>query len=596
MCGLVFTTTACPSDDLRWRQAMASLTCRGPDATGESHSYAYAAGHCRLAVIGLGKAGRQPYSRDMHKDLLLFTGEVFNYRELGRELGFEPQSDTQVVYELLKTRPLQDLSRLRGMFAFTYWQREPELIVTCRDYFGIKPLYAAQGADGMLAFASVPSALAPLIGSREPDAVAIAGFLATGYFRDWESPLSTIRKLPPRIVTTWRRAQGYWHAEHQPLPILAGDRLDPLEAVQDSVRAHLVSDVPVGVLLSGGIDSTLLASFAADEVPNIRSFCLVNPLTPSIDEGRTARWNASVLGLEHTEVAFEPSRALATMTALVRSTGEPFGDAAYIPLAELCERVAADMKVVLAGEGADELFAGYRRYDVERYRYHPLARNPLRTLARSIGGQRRYEHHPPSMTTRTWAHWASGDDYLAHSYLMSGEWGALGDSPAALAAYDQRRRAWTRSRRLNDGASVGDHRLFDLEEWLPNVFLEKSDRASMLRGVEVRVPYLDPVVARAALATDPRNSRKSALRDGLLARHPRIRLPRRKMGLAVDTPRLMSASGLDEYAQYAVHDPSSVVHTLGLADDSTLAERAGLNPALRFRLGMLGLWQSEFLA
>lgn len=595
MCGLVLTTRPRDPQSSAWRRAMHVLDCRGPDSHGQVHTSRYSAGHCRLEVIGLGDAGRQPYSEDPESDLLLFNGEIYNYRELAGTLGIRADSDTRVVYELLRRGMTDRLSGLRGMFAFIYWNSDRDMIVSGRDLFGIKPLFVSHGTDGDLSFGSVAASLMPLVDDAAVDDLAIAGFLATGYFPESASPLLAIQKCPPGTITTWRRRGSTWLVENTSLTIDAWPLTSPIDAVEDSVRAHLVSDVPVGVLLSGGVDSTLIASCAAEHVDELLTFSLVNPESPSIDESAYARHNAAVIGARHTEVPFRPADALETVRALVRSSGEPFGDPAYIPLAMLCARVAVDVKVVLAGEGADELFGGYRRYDVERLRSRTLTGLPLRHLGRVLRGGARYRRRAPSMSVRTWAHWAERDDYLAYSYLLSSEWQAVRASlpGAGDRSFARHQLAWSRP----GPASVGmpSHRSFDVSQWLANVFLEKSDRASMLSGVEVRVPYLDPVVARAARAFEPTDSRKAPLRDGLLRRHPDIRLPRRKMGLSVDTAGLMAASGLDEYAHFALTDPHSIVRRFDRADTTALAERALLNPALQFRLAVLGLWQHEVL-
>jgi asparagine synthase (glutamine-hydrolysing) len=358
-------------------------------------------------------------------------------------------------------------------------------------------------------------------------------------------------------------------------------------ALADSVAAHLVSDVPVGVLLSGGVDSTLIASLAAERVPDLQSFSLVNPAAPHIDEASYAAWNAQLLGTRHHEVPFDPSSAMTLTRELIATSGEPFGDAAYLPLATLCCEVRRHVKVVLAGEGADELFAGYRRYDVERPRQGGITA-PLAGIAgRIAGGRRRYDRGAPSMRTRTLASWAAADPYLAHSYLLSGEWPVVAASPRGAEALRLHRARW--GNLVRQGLPA--YRAYDLCEWLPNVFLEKSDRASMLASVEVRVPFLDPVVAASARGLDLRDSRKRPLRDLLQQRHPAVRLPPRKMGLSVDLPALLARSGLGAFAESALHDDGSVLNLDGMPDRSELARRARANAALAFRLATVGVWQ-----
>ncbi len=595
MCGLVFTTHHPASE--RWRRCVDVIECRGPDERRELTNDRYSAAHSRLAIIGLGAAGRQPYSTDPDFDLLLFNGEIYNYREIGQDLGLDPASDTQVLYHLLQRGLHERLSELRGMFAFVYWRRDPEMVVAARDFFGIKPLFVAHGPDGALSFASVPAALAPLLPSPSPDPVAVASFLATGFFASATSAFKGIEKCPEGVVTTWLRAGDGWRRTTESLSIDAWPTLSTADAVDDSVHAHLVSDVPVGVLLSGGIDSTLIAASAAERIDDLLTFSLTNPDNPAIDESAYARWNAAAIGARHTEVPFETAGALSVIRALVRTTGEPFGDAAYIPLAVLCERVAHDLKVVLAGEGADELFGGYRRYEVERYRYGRVTRAPLRLLSRARRSSNAYRDSVPSQRVRAWAQWGEVDDYLAHSYLLSSEWEAVTAAmprAASLALTAQQSR-WAALHTTPQALNLPANKAYDVSQWLPNVFLEKSDRASMLHSVEVRVPFLDPLVARASMAVKARGTSKDALRSALLSKVPSVRLPPRKMGLSVDVAGLIATSGLDDYVKFALHDDGSVLKTMDTATSDLLERRAVLNPTLAFRLGVLGLWQEQWL-
>ncbi|MDI1290660.1 MAG: asparagine synthase (glutamine-hydrolyzing), partial [bacterium] len=586
MCGLVFTTLSSVATSAQWKRCVDVIECRGPDDIRQVSTDQYTAGHSRLAIIGLGAAGQQPYSHDPDADVLLFNGEIYNYREIGSDLGVEAESDTQVLYHLLRRGRTEKLSELRGMFAFVFWKRDPQIVIAARDFFGIKPLYVAEGLDGSLSFASVPAALAPLLARQAADPEAVAGFLATGFFPSATSAFDGIEKCPEGIVTTWKRTGSGWQRTTDALGIDSWPTLPTGEAIDDSVRAHLVSDVPVGVLLSGGIDSTLIAACAAEQIDGLLTFSLTNPDNPSIDEASYARWNATIIGTRHTEVPFESAGSLDIIRELVRSTGEPFGDAAYIPLSVLCERVAGELKVVLAGEGADELFGGYRRYEVERHRYAGLTGPPLRALSRVRKSHAAYLDREPSQPVRAWAQWGETDDYLAHAFLLSSEWSAVAAAlptatPAALA---RQQRTWSSLPELPQSLSLPSHKAYDLTQWLPNVFLEKSDRASMLNSVEVRVPYLDPVVARASMAVRPDGTTKAALRSALLAKLPDVRLPPRKMGLSVDVATLISSTGLDEYVTFMLHDSGSIIRTMDSATSDLLERRAALNPTLAFRL------------
>jgi len=218
-------------------------------------------------------------------------------------------------------------------------------------------------------------------------------------------------------------------------------------------------------------------------------------------------------------------------------------------------------------------------------------------VAAAVRGTARYESRAPSHATRTWAALAARTDSQSHAYLLASEWRAVeqalplaAQEAAALAGH-----AWAALESPPGFPDLPAYRAFDLSQWLPNVFLEKSDRASMLHGVEVRVPFLDPIVARSTASVRLHGSRKQALRDELHRLQPAVRLPPRKMGLSVDTHRLLDSSGLAEYVRFELEDPASLLRTLEAGDVTRLRQRAHLNPTLAFRLGTLGVWEREFL-
>lgn len=574
--------------------AFETLESRGPDANGRRTAGQLSFGHTRLAIIGLGAAGAQPYG-DEQRGLLTFNGEIYNYKELAAVLAIPADSDTHVLYEILARGRNDLLDRLRGMYAFVFWNPRDRSLTAARDPFGIKPLYCLQHENGEMTFASTAAALAHHPDANEIDNSALLHFLAVGFFPEGHSVFRKIQKLPPGIVHNWTKRDGQgWSLPQRNIPLAGWTQLATPGALADSVSAHMVADVEVGVLLSGGVDSTLIAALAARHHPKLRSYSLVNPVATNLDEGPLARWNAGLIGTDHTEVPATPELLAAQVEPLLRSTAEPFGDAAFLALSLLSERVAQEVKVTLAGEGADELYGGYRRYDVERFGRRPIAGIATRAAAKAITRITHADKKMPTATRRSLLSLSRKPGYDSHVSLMTGEWDAVSSAfpESGVDAY---------SAALQDWETVGDgdwaldlepNRAYDLRRWLPNVFLEKSDRASMLHSLEVRTPFLDPVVATSAMnRPEPKDSLKQPLRDELFRLLPDVRLPEKKMGLGVDTSALL-ATGLGDLARDQLSNVDSTLHRAGLEDRrGSLVARAGTSPGLMFRIAMLGAWE-----
>ena len=505
MCGLVVTTCGVDLSSARLVRSLDAIASRGPDAVGEVRIDGIAFGHRRLSIIGLGPEGAQPMVTDPDH-VLVYNGEIYNYVELAADLGIAAASDTAVLYEIGRRGSWADwIHRLRGMYAFVHYNRKTGTLTAARDPFGIKPLYLRTHAGGELSFASTVAALAVLDPGLDPDPVALAGFLATGVFSQESSPFSSVQKVSPGVLTFSKGLQGWSRTS---LPV-RGDQWPVMavpKALHDSVQAHLVADVEVGVLLSGGVDSTLLAAMASQLTPGLRTFCLTNPDNPDIDEAGFARHNAGLLGTRHVEVPVTSASLVERAQPLIRLTGEPFSDAAYLPLSVLSEAVSHHVKVALAGEGADELFGGYRRYDIERIIEAPLVGTALRLAGRAGSLDVRLAR-PATQRDRALHASALRERADRHAALMFAAWtdvrGHLPNGEDAHAAFLRRWEACAR-----DPWALGQppNRAYDTREWLPNVFLEKSDRASMLHSLELRTPYLDPVVARAASRLAPRTA------------------------------------------------------------------------------------------
>lgn len=571
---------------------MAALKSRGPNAQSDAIVDGMTFGHTRLAVIGLGSAGAQPMVDE--RDVLIFNGEIYNYLSLADELGINATSDTQVMFAIGKRGWREWLPKLRGMFAFVHLDRSTKVVTAARDPFGMKPLYATVDAASDLRIGSTAASVARLMGSRVADPTAIAGFLATGYFPAGESAFAGLQKLEPGKLYSWdlqgkthqmsTLAQEFWPGNAASVPA----------ALADSVRAHLVSDIEVGVLLSGGVDSTLLAALATEERGPIKTFCLTNPTNPTIDEAQYARANARQLQSEHHEIPVTPSLLLGKLDSVIASTGEPIGDLAYLPLAVLSEYTSQEVSVALAGEGADELFAGYRRYDAERFIECSRIGRAGRLIARSMrtSARRGYGRSSAARVVRAMG---ATEPALAHSLLMGGQWSLLTNRGAAPVndALTGFQRSWS-------AASVGPWalgfspaRAFDTRVWLPNVYLEKSDRASMMFGLELRTPFLDREVALAVRGINPNDTNKQPLRNMLHKLLPDVQLPKRKKGLAVDLSdqhRRLQMTALE-----SLRDPYSTLNSIGPMDRAAIENAVSEDKDFAFRVAALRHWEASWL-
>jgi asparagine synthase (glutamine-hydrolysing) len=483
----------------------AMLVHRGPDSEGSFVEGGVGLAARRLAIIDLA-GGDQPISNEDGTCTVVQNGEIYNYAELRRELEraghrFRTHSDTETLVHAYEEWGLGFAARLRGMFAVAIWDARARRLVLARDRFGIKPLYY-RAVDAELSFASELDALP----KGELDFDAVEAFLA---FNSVPAPLSIfreIRKLPPGHLLTWTDGRVVLdrYARVEPLtPRHDEDEAELLEEcrarLRDSVRAHLVSDVPVGVLLSGGIDSGALAALAAQESSEpLRTFS-IGFEEASFDELAGARAVASLYGTQHRELVLRPDAAL-LLPALAAAFDEPFADSSALPTYLVAQLAAADVKVALSGEGADELFGGYYTYvaDLLAERVGPLA-----SFARPL-----VELLPASTRKASF-------DYKAKRFARAAHLPALERHHGWKEIFSADARAELTGRHHSfDPVSLlrerfvetEGHELLtrlqdvDLGTYLVDDLLVKTDRASMAWSLETRVPFLDTVVTNFALS------------------------------------------------------------------------------------------------
>ena len=377
------------------------------------------------------------------------------------------------------------------------------------------------------------------------------------------------------------RTRAIQQAEPAEIPTVA-------EAIENSVRAHLTADVEVGVFLSGGVDSTLVTAIARGIVPDLHAFTLSFPDAEGMDESAMAAANARMLGVRHTIVPVTAADMLDSLDALLETTGEPFGDPAALPLLFLSHRAAQDLKVVLTGEGADELFGGYGRYRISRVL--PRHRVPLLSDGAGHLADAAYRRRSDRPRSRALEAILRLDGARGHAALLGSDLPAIAPTGHTHEVDAMLRSDWSHFTSGTRGREAA--RRFDLKRWLPNTYLEKTDRATMAASLEARTPFLDPVVARAALSPE-RPFGKSDLRVELERRLPNVELPERKKGLAVPIERLLQGSLGDDLARVTGSRDSMLWEVLGPVCAAALVERSKRSSATAYRLAVLGRWETQ---
>jgi len=532
ICGIV--VAAGHVDPARLAAMSRTLVHRGPDSDGAHVDGPVGLAARRLSIIDL-ETGDQPIANEDGTAWIVQNGEIYNYRELRAELErsghrFRTHGDTEVILHLYEQDGDRFAERLRGMFAVAIWDGKRRRLVLARDRYGIKPL-SYRHAGGELAFASELRALP----RGEIDLDALECFLA---FNSIPAPFSIfreIRKLPPGHLLTWEDGSVELRRYARPAPAPAGEeRTESEEALaaelrarlRDSVRAHLVSDVPVGVLLSGGVDSASLAALAAQELGEpLRTFS-IGFAERSFDELADVRLVARRYSTDHEELVLRPDAAL-LLPALAEAFDEPFADSSALPTYLVSELASRRVKVALSGEGGDELFGGYYTYvaDLLASRVGPLA-----ALARPLA------ERLPSSSRRV------SFDYKAKRFVRGAHLPPLEAHHAWKEIFSADARAELRGRRADfdpvdlyraryaetEGADLlARLQDVDLGLYLVDDLLVKTDRASMAHSLEARVPFLDPLVTSFALSLPRQHKVRGLAKKVLLRRALAPLLPRR---------------------------------------------------------------------
>jgi asparagine synthase (glutamine-hydrolysing) len=511
MCGIcgVLDFHARDLDPALVQRMNASLRHRGPDDAGVFAEGPVLLGHRRLAIIDLSPTGHQPMASPDGAAVLVYNGETYNFRELRAELEargrrFRGSSDSEVVLAAYLEWGEACFARMNGMFALAIWDAARRRLVLARDRFGIKPLFY-RWRDGRLVFGSEIKAILEHGDPRELNWAFLHEYLYYGNSLGEESAFAGIRKVLPghflRFDAEGMTQRAYWRPED------LAERSGSFAELRDGTRTlleravarHLIADVPVAVFLSGGIDSSAVTVLAARHYAGkLKTFSVGFDFSP-VDERPVARRLAAEAGTEHHEILVTTDQLEDVIESLVRSHDEPFADAANVPLVLLCRQLRGmGVKVALQGDGGDEIFAGYRRYNVlsHEWLWRLLARPGLLASAWLPDAPRtfRLQRFLRAMVDR--------DPAVRLALLMTVEDRA--SRPERILSAEARREiegsdAFRAYRQvvaaLGERDAVQRSLLADCKLLLPDVFLPKVDRATMSESIETRVPFLDAELA-----------------------------------------------------------------------------------------------------
>jgi asparagine synthase (glutamine-hydrolysing) len=536
------------------------LQHRGPDGAGVWSDGAVGFGHRRLAVIDPSDAGRQPFRSADGRLTITFNGEIYNFQEVRRDLEqhgcrFVSRTDTEVILQAYRHYGVECLDRLRGMFAFAIWDAGEQRLFAARDRAGQKPFYYREDADG-LAFASEPKAfLAERSFVPEADPDALFHYLSFQYVPSPGSAFKGLRRLPPAHFLTVDRGRvsiaRYWSLRYSPKPNTSeADATTQMRAdLAEATRIMLVSDVPVGAFLSGGIDSSLVVAMMAQAgAGRVKTFSIGFDET-EYNELEYARRVADRFGTDHHEAIVRPD-ALAILPKLVWHYNEPFADSSAIPTLYLAEMTRRHVTVALNGDAGDENFAGYNRYVASRLaarldRIPQPARQALTRWAGRIPNGRtrstrsriqRFLHAAADSRERRYARWMFHFDDTQKREICSPAFLARVTSRESESQYEALFAA-AHGEDLLD-ATLGA----DVGSYLPDDLLVKVDIATMAYGLEARSPLLDHVVMERAARLPVDFKLRGSEKKYLLKRVARGLLPddvidRPKMGFGVPLDR-----------------------------------------------------------
>lgn len=605
---------------------MSALAHRGPDASGIWQDDLCTLGHRRLAIIDLSEAGRQPLSNHDKTIWIVFNGEIYNFQILRAELEslgyrFRTGTDTEAIIYAYEQWGADSLKKLRGMFALALWDQKNKRLLLARDRIGKKPLFYGRFGDRLIFGSELQAVLADQRIARKADAMAIDAYLAWGYIPAPGTAFEGIRKLPPAHWMTYERTadgkwkeriERYWSLEYQPkLSISENEAIEVIrEKLTEAVRLRLISDVPLGAFLSGGIDSSIVVGLMSKISDSPVKTFSIGFEEAEFDETEHAQRIATLCGTDHQKFVVQP-KALEILPMLVRHYGEPYADSSAIPTFYVSQLTRSQVTVALNGDGGDESFAGYERYlgnriaeGIRKWPGHSVAAGILRrTLPDSLNPKSRLRQMRRFLTVAAqpmatrYGRWIGYFNPEAREKLYNTDYrktlnGACGNG------WMERLFAQVSELDAADAAMA-----VDVVSYLPFDLLVKVDITSMANGLEARSPFLDHEVMEfaARLPSDLKlngTTSKYLLKRAFSEFLPPENVKRRKMGFGVPVGewfrgplrQLLNDTLLSNDSRTADYINKNQVRTL--VDDHL--NRHADNAFPIWNLLMLEMWHREF--
>ena len=530
MCGICgkVTLNGTPVDETLLRKMAAVMAYRGPDdegyfveGPGPKSQISVGLGHRRLSIIDLSAAGRQPMTNEDGSVQIVFNGEIYNFQSLRRELEskghrFRSRTDTEVIVHLYEEEGVTGFQRLTGMFAFALWDARSQSLILCRDRVGIKPLvYARFGR--ILVFASeIKSILQDPEVPRTIDGKALELYLTFNYIPAPYTIFAGIRKLQPGHVLIFRNGEtteeAFWNValdgtSEGPIDFETGKR-ELRRVLEKAVVSHMISDVPLGAFLSGGIDSSIIVGLMArNSARPVKTFSIGYANMPLFDETEYAGQVARLHGTDHHMIKLSAADVLRAVPQVLNALDEPFADSSAVPTFVVSRETSREVKVALSGDGGDELFAGYRMYSGEglydKYRKVPafIRKGLIEPLIYALPDAR--DRLPLEYIRRAKKFLRGAGDSFPERFLAWNEIFPKEDRQALLLpakGFENDLGLKLLKWRLDEIDADAINRMLytDFKESLPGDMLKKVDAMSMLHSLEVRVPLLDHAVCELA--------------------------------------------------------------------------------------------------
>jgi asparagine synthase (glutamine-hydrolysing) len=478
---------------------------RGPDDSGYHLDNGIALGHTRLSIIDI-ESGHQPIYNEDKTKCIIFNGEIYNYLDLRKDLIasehiFSTKSDTEVILHLYEEKGYECVNHLRGMFAFAIWDKQNRTLFIARDRLGIKPVYYSVGTNWLCFSSEIKSLLVSGLVKRELNLPSIDQYLALNYTIGPQTILQSIKKLMPGHYMVYHQGQiettRYWdfhdiRETSDPFDLC----MEKMEAlIEESVRIRLMSEVPLGAFLSGGVDSSVTVGVMTRLTNRpVKTFTVGYENAGEESELDYARQVAKHFNSEHHEFILNPKKFMDIVSKVVWHLDEPVAEFATIPLLLLSELAKKHVTVMLSGEGADEIFAGYPIYRLMNYIEHyrklpaPLRRHICDPIAAAFLGNKREGKYMDWLSAPLEKRYLGNGSYFTESMrkkLYTREF------EGKLDTREVQRTVASYYRRVGDRDAIRKMLYLDTKTWLPEDLLIKADKMTMAAALELRVPFLD---------------------------------------------------------------------------------------------------------